>query len=245
MVSPATVSHRTGRHPTAGSSHGRPASVPAPPPPTPVAAAPGRAARFRIDLRTTTWWWAPEMYELLGLPPQGVRPCADALLQCQHRDDRARTLAALTRASTGSPFALVTRVQARDGAHRLVTVVGEPHRDPDGGVTAVEGMCVDITPTRSGGDDDAVAALQLEVSQLRQAMASRATIEQAKGILMLLTGCGEQVAFDLLAHMSSHTHRKVREVAAALTDSAAGRGPLPDDIQAILRDACPPAHRTG
>ena len=44
-------------------------------------------------------------------------------------------------------------------------------------------------------------------------MASRATIEQAKGILMLLTSCGDQVAFDLLAHISSHTHRKVRDVA--------------------------------
>ena len=53
-------------------------------------------------------------------------------------------------------------------------------------------------------------------------MASRATIEQAKGILMLLTSCGEQVAFDLLAHISSHTHRKVRDVAQSITESASG-----------------------
>jgi AmiR/NasT family two-component response regulator len=86
-----------------------------------------------------------------------------------------------------------------------------------------------------------VAALQLEVSQLRTAMASRAVIEQAKGILMLLTACGDQAAFDLLAHISSHTHRKVREVASAITESAAGRTRLPDDIRDILRDACPPA----
>lgn len=71
-------------------------------------------------------------------------------------------------------------------------------------------------------------------------MASRAVIEQAKGILMLLTRCTEQAAFDLLSHMSSHTHRKVRAVAAALTGSAAGQA-LPGDLAAILRDACPPA----
>jgi AmiR/NasT family two-component response regulator len=71
-------------------------------------------------------------------------------------------------------------------------------------------------------------------------MASRAAIEQAKGILMLLTGCGEQPAFELLTHISSHTHRKVREVAVALTESAAGHGRLPEDISAILHDACPP-----
>ena len=72
-------------------------------------------------------------------------------------------------------------------------------------------------------------------------MASRATIEQAKGILMLLTSCGEQVAFDLLAHISSHTHRKVRDVAQSITESARGTAKLPDDVCAIIRDACPPA----
>lgn len=88
-----------------------------------------------------------------------------------------------------------------------------------------------------------VEALAAEVEQLRAAMASRATIEQAKGMLMLLTGCGEQVAFELLAHMSSHTHRKVRDVARTITASACGQGRLPEDLSAILRDACPPGHR--
>jgi hypothetical protein len=49
------------------------------------------------------------------------------------------------------------------------------------------------------------------------------------------------VAFDLLAHISSHTHRKVRDVAVAITESASGHGRLPDDIRGILRDACPPS----
>jgi hypothetical protein len=89
--------------------------------------------------------------------------------------------------------------------------------------------------------DDRVRALEIEVAQLRTAMASRAVIEQAKGVLMLLTGCADTVAFDLLTHISSHTHRKVREVAQELVASATGRSPLPDDVKAILRDACPPS----
>ena len=89
---------------------------------------------------------------------------------------------------------------------------------------------------------DRVRALELEVTQLRTAMASRAVIEQAKGVLMLLTGCAEQVAFDLLAHISSHTHRKVRDIAQDMVASATGRCQLPDDVKAILRDACPPSH---
>ena len=93
-----------------------------------------------------------------------------------------------------------------------------------------------------GTDADRVHALEVEVAQLRTAMASRAVIEQAKGVLMLLTGCGDQVAFDVLTHISSHTHRKVRDVASELVGSATGRCALPDDVKGILRDACPPSH---
>jgi hypothetical protein len=89
---------------------------------------------------------------------------------------------------------------------------------------------------------DRLQALEVEVNQLRTAMASRAVIEQAKGILMLLTGCTEQVAFDVLTHISSTTHRKVRDLAVAITESACGRAPLPADVQDAIRDACPPAH---
>ena len=89
-----------------------------------------------------------------------------------------------------------------------------------------------------------VHALETEVAQLRTAMASRAVIEQAKGVLMLLTGCGDERAFDLLTHISSHTHRKVREVAAELVSSATGQHDLPADVREILRDACPPPRRS-
>ena len=71
-------------------------------------------------------------------------------------------------------------------------------------------------------------------------MASRAKIEQSKCILMVVTNCTVSVAFDLLTHISSHTHRKVRDVAQAIIDSASGGSPLPADVRAILHDACPP-----
>lgn len=98
----------------------------------------------------------------------------------------------------------------------------------------------DGSPGTTPAEGDRTAALELEVAQLRAAMASRAAIEQAKGILMLLTGCTDQPAFDLLSHISGHTHRKLREVAQAITASASGGAGLPADIRAILHDACPP-----
>jgi hypothetical protein len=116
-----------------------------------------------------------------------------------------------------------------------------PRQPPDGRVPKrLPAPPLANRPSTAGSDADQVAELRVELEQLRAAMASRATIEQAKGILMLLTTCGDQVAFDLLTHISSHTHRKVRDVAQAITESAAGHARLPADVRSILRDACPP-----
>jgi GAF domain-containing protein len=51
---------------------------------------------------------------------------------------------------------------------------------------------------------------------LRAAMASRAAIEQAKGIIMATTGCGAEEAFALLVRQSQHENRKLREIAEEL-----------------------------
>src|SRR5947208_267737 len=48
----------------------------------------GLTGRYRLDPRTTAWWWSPEMYALLGLPPEDTCACTEALLQCEHREDR-------------------------------------------------------------------------------------------------------------------------------------------------------------
>jgi hypothetical protein len=211
--------------------------------PAAPATPPRIAGRYRYDRRNGDWWWSPEMFELHGLPPGPPHPDTELYLRCQHPEDRARVLEALSGAcATGGAFALETRVVRGDGHGREVVLVGEPQFDDDGAVLAVEGLAIDITQCRPPGSPvERVHALQAEVEQMRAAMASRAAIEQAKGILMLLTSCSDQVAFDLLAHISSHTHRKVRDVAQVITASAAGSAPLPADIRGIIRDACPPS----
>ncbi|MBB3676833.1 PAS and ANTAR domain-containing protein [Modestobacter versicolor] len=200
------------------------------------------AGRFRGDLTTDQWWWSPELFELHGVPAGSVQPTVGLLLSHAHSADRPGLQAALRAAGTaGVPFAREYRVLRMDGRQRTVLLVCEPETDPAGAVTALSGLVVDVTGTRDTPPaDEQVHRLETEVEQLRSAMASRAAIEQAKGILMLLMGCGDQVAFDLLAHISSHTHRKVRDVAVAIIDSASGHNPLPDDVRDILHDACPP-----
>jgi hypothetical protein len=105
---------------------------------------------------------------------------------------------------------------------------------------ADETVPLDPTAAPDPAPDHEVGTMRTELEQLRAAMASRATIEQAKGVLMLLTTCSDQVAFALLTHISSHTHRKLRDVAQEITASAAGSAPLPADVRSLLRDACPP-----
>ena len=54
--------------------------------------------------------------------------------------------------------------------------------------------------------------------QMKQAMATRAAIEQAKGIIMRDRGCTADEAFDALALMSQQSHTKLRDVAQKLVD---------------------------
>ncbi|HEX2072451.1 MAG TPA: ANTAR domain-containing protein [Geodermatophilus sp.] len=185
------------------------------------------------------------MYALFRLDSSAAEAGTDLLLRHQLPDDQERTLDAFTGAcAEARAFSLQVRVADGNGEVRSVLLLGEPELDGAGAVSAVEGIALELPPAPDRPprheDSDRVRALETEVAQLRTAMASRAAIEQAKGILMLLTSCGDQVAFDLLAHISSHTHRKVRDVAMAITASATGRNPLPDDVQAIIRDVCPP-----
>ena len=64
------------------------------------------------------------------------------------------------------------------------------------------------------------AAAVDEVAQLRQAMASRAGIEQAKGILMRDRHCTADEAFIILKDLSSRSHQKLRDVAQAVLNDA-------------------------
>ena len=65
--------------------------------------------------------------------------------------------------------------------------------------------------------------------QLREALVQRAVIDQAIGILMAEQGCDPDTAFSILRRASQHQNRKLREVAAEIVESVAGRatGPTP------------------
>lgn len=95
----------------------------------------------------------------------------------------------------------------------------------------VDRQLVRLAATRAA---DAIAtAVQLTsarelAGQLEQAMASRATIEQAKGIIIGRHGVDEGQAFEVLRRQSQDANVKLRELAATLVASATGVAPPQD-----------------
>ena len=63
-----------------------------------------------------------------------------------------------------------------------------------------------------------VRDLQGEVAQLREALTNRATIDQAKGMLMARYGVDADTAFQILKRWSSVSNIQLRIVAEALVD---------------------------
>jgi GAF domain-containing protein len=58
--------------------------------------------------------------------------------------------------------------------------------------------------------------------QLREAMASRAEIEQAKGVIMAQSGIPADAAFEVLVRASQRENRKLRDIAADIVRRASG-----------------------
>jgi GAF domain-containing protein len=73
------------------------------------------------------------------------------------------------------------------------------------------------------------AALYVErvlvAEQLEQALASRAVIEQAKGILMGAQRCDSDTAFRMLVRASQTQNRKLRDIAAEIVSRYSGTSP--------------------
>jgi hypothetical protein len=82
--------------------------------------------------------------------------------------------------------------------------------------------------------DQDVVALRAENDQLRRALAGRAVIDQARGMVMVLAPCSSERAWDLLVGVSQHCNIKLRDVATALVATTRDET-LPEPIQRELR----------
>jgi GAF domain-containing protein len=91
-------------------------------------------------------------------------------------------------------------------------------------VDAFDNGIIDLAEAFAGHAAVAVANAHLYettaalAEQMRRAMATRAVIEQAKGIVMRDRHCSADEAFDVLVRMSQRSHVKLREVAQRIVD---------------------------
>lgn len=136
-------------------------------------------------------------------------------------------------------FAQVTR---QDGMRSLYAVPLRSGEECVGAINlyawernAFDGFDAALVRVAAGRCADAVVALtQLDgmrrlAGQLEQAMASRAVIEQAKGVIMALRGIPEYQAFEVLRRTSQDRNVKVRalaeQVIAGVVDGTDGLRP--------------------
>ncbi|MBM0275436.1 GAF and ANTAR domain-containing protein [Micromonospora tarensis] len=93
-----------------------------------------------------------------------------------------------------------------------------PHAFDDGTITVLRTFAAYAAVALANAHlYDSTATL---ARQMQDAMATRAVIEQAKGMIMAQRRCSPNEAFSILAKVSQDSNRKVRDVAQALVDQA-------------------------
>jgi PAS domain S-box-containing protein len=173
---------------------------------------PQRIGRFSFFLEEQRWEWSDAVARMHGYEPNTVIPTTELLLQHQHPDDRTRVGAVLQRVLRGEPFSSRHRIVDTAGQTLWVIVVGDRMVDRATNVIGTSGFYVDVTE-----------ALQSDISTVVSRVAeTRAEIEQAKGVLMMVYGITANTAFDILAWRSQETNIGVRELASQFLAAVAG-----------------------
>jgi len=83
-------------------------------------------------------------------------------------------------------------------------------------MTQIDVPATDLAEIPPSAGDSELESLRLEVSHLRYALTGRATIDQAKGIVMTERHCTPDEAFGVLVRMSQDSNVPLRDVARAL-----------------------------
>lgn len=177
------------------------------------------------------WCWADGVYALHGYVPREVPATTEVLLRHKHPDDRARAAGVLEAAArTGEPFSCYHRVIDRRDRVRSVLSVGHGIKDDAGRVVRVEGYFVDLTEVRRSETQAEVETALARIAEHRE------TIDQAKGMVMLATGCDAAAAFGTLRRHSQNANIKLHEVARRLVEAISPEHRGSDLVMAFLED---------
>lgn len=180
-----------------------------------------RVGSFRFFYEGERWEWSDEVAALHGYQPGEVHPTTELMAQHKHPDDRAKFEAMVAEMLTNhAPFSSVHRIVDTRGHTHRVAVVAHSIRDATGTAIGTEGFYLDLAESI----DETVSE---QVQRFRERSGS---IEQAKGMLMLIYGVDEDRAFDVLTWRSQHDNVKLRDVATSIVNAAVGMD-IPERIR--------------
>jgi PAS domain S-box-containing protein len=168
---------------------------------------PQRVGWFRYYFDDDRWQWSPQVERMHGYAPGSVMPTTETVLAHKHPDDYrqvADTLELIRQ--TRQAFSSRHRIVDVNGRVRHVVVVGDQLHDDEDNVIGTHGFYIDVTPAERARQDQITAA----VTRIAE---RRASIEQAKGMLMVIYEIDEGAAFELLKWRSQETQVKLRSLA--------------------------------
>lgn len=187
--------------------------------------APQRVGGFAYHHDGDRWEWSDAVARMHGYEPGTVIPTTELLLSHKHPDDRpsvSQTLQAI-RTSAGL-FSSRHRIVDTKGVTRSVVVVGDRLADDAENIIGSSGCYVDIT-------DDLGNTVTTSDEVIAEVSPARRSIEQAKGMLMLVYGITADRAFDVLVWHSQETNVKVRDVTEQLLSRVASGFDVPSTLR--------------
>ncbi|MCI4676848.1 PAS and ANTAR domain-containing protein [Candidatus Mycolicibacterium alkanivorans] len=174
---------------------------------------PQRVGWFRFYFDDQRWEWCPQVQRMHGYEPGTVQPTTELVLSHKHPDDYGQVAATLEEIRrTSGAFSTRHRIVDTHGDVHDVVVVGDQLHDDSGAVIGTHGFYVDVTPTLSQEKRELLNEAVAEIAE------SRAAIEQAKGMLMVVYRISADTAFELLRWRSQETNVKLRVLAEQIAE---------------------------
>ena len=171
------------------------------------------AGWFRFYFTDRRWEWSEAVQRMHGYTPGSVTPTTELVLSHKHPDDRGQVAATIDQiVNNRQAFSTRHRIIDTGGKVRHVVVVGDRLFDDGGDVIGTHGFYIDVSPPSERANEDVVSAKLAEISE------NRASIEQVKGMLMLIYGITDTAAFELLKWLSQETNIKLRALAERIRD---------------------------
>ena len=178
------------------------------------------AGWFRFYFADQRWEWSEQVQRMHGYEPGSVTPTTDLVLSHKHPDDRGQVAATIdqivnTRTGVQHPPSDHRHRRKRAPRRRRRRPALRRRRRRDRNARVLHRR---LARRRSRRTRTSSRAKLAEISE------NRASIEQAKGMLMLIYGISDSAAFDLLKWLSQEANIKLRPLAEQIGEDFRGAG---------------------